>query len=101
MDKKKLMQERSKERLHREIKKRIETTMIGSLASVEKFFGELWGHGNKDLTPEQAQMEDIFEELRSEILDRGNHQIRSIESELESYDVVWQKYHINIPIRRY
>lgn len=100
MDKKSLLKERSKTRLKKEIKKRIETTMIGSLASIEKYFGELWGHNDEDKTPEQAQLRSIFEELRSEILDRGNNQIRQIESEVESYDVVWQKYHINIPISR-
>lgn len=100
MDKKKLLQERSKTRLKKEIKKRIETTMIGSLASIEKYFGELWGHANENKTPEQARFREIFEELRSEILDRGNNQIRQVESEVESYDVVWQKYHVNIPISR-
>jgi hypothetical protein len=100
MDKKALIQERSKTRLKKEIKKRIETTMIGALASVEKYFGHLWGHNALEVSPEQAQLKEIYEELRSEILDKGNAQIRNADSEIETYDVTWNKYHISIPIKR-
>ena len=41
MDKKTLLEQRSKVRLKKDIKKKIETTMIGALASIEKFFGPL------------------------------------------------------------
>jgi hypothetical protein len=46
-------------------------------------------------------MRDIFEELRTEILDKGNIQLRNADAEIESYDVTWKNYHINLPIRRY
>jgi len=36
--KKEILNERSTNRLKKEIKKRIQTTMIGSLSSVEKYF---------------------------------------------------------------
>ena len=99
--KKDIVSERSKTRLKKEIKKRIQTTMIGSLSSIEKFFGFLWGEGSEDLTKDQIEMRDIFEDMRTEILDKGNVQIRNIDSEIESYDIVWNKYHINLPIKRY
>ena len=99
MDKKTLLEQRSKVRLKKDIKKKIETTMIGALASIEKFFGPLWGHDNPDQTPDQARIKELYEDLRSEILDKGNTQIRNSESELESYDVTWNKYHYNIPIQ--
>lgn len=100
MDKKKAMNDRSKDRLRKEINKRINTTMIGAIASIEKYFGKMWGFENQDVTPQQERLREVFEELRSEILDKGNAQIRNIESELSSYDVVWNRFHIDLPIKR-
>lgn len=97
--KKEIFNERSKTRLKKEVRKRIQTTMIGSLSSIEKFFGQLWGEGNPEPSNEQVQIRELFEELRTEILDKGNNQIRNCEAEIENYDVVWNKYHINIPIK--
>tara|TARA_R100000005_G_C5001765_1_gene209023 strand:+ start:4457 stop:4780 length:324 start_codon:yes stop_codon:yes gene_type:complete len=97
----KILNERSKTRLKKEIRKRIQTTMIGSLSSVEKFFGFLWGEGSEsEPTKEQLQIREVFEELRTEILDKGNTQIRNSEAEIENYDIVWNKYHINLPLKR-
>lgn len=100
--KKDLLDERSKSRLKKEIKKRIQTTMIGSLSSIEKFFGFLWGEGSDDdcITDQQAQMREIFEDLRTEILDKGNTQIRNSDSEIENYEILWNKYHMNLPIKK-
>jgi len=100
VDKKKAMNDRSKDRLRKEINKRINTTMIGAIASIEKYFGKMWGFENQDVTPQQERLREVFEELRSEILDKGNAQIRNIESELSSYDVVWNRFHIDLPIKR-
>lgn len=103
MDRKKdILNERSKTRLKKEIKKKIQTTMIGSLSSIEKYFGFLWGEeSDEDLTKDQIRMRDIFEDMRTEILDKGNIQIRNADAEIETYDVVWNKYHMNLPIRKY
>ena len=102
MDRKKdILNERSKTRLKKEISKKIQTTMIGSLSSMEKFFGFLWGEESDELTKDQVKMRDIFEEMRTDILDKGNMQIRNADSEIDTYDVVWNKYHINLPITRY
>lgn len=99
--KQEIINERSKTRLKKEIKKRIQTTMIGSLSSVEKYFGFLWGENSEsELTKEQMRMREIFEEMRTEILDKGNSQIRNSDSEIENYDVIWNKYHINLPIKK-
>lgn len=76
--------------------------MIGSLSSIERYFGFLWGEDSEEeLTKDQERMRDIFEDLRTEILDKGNIQIRNADAEIDSYDVSWNKYHINLPIRRY
>ena len=87
--------ELSKDRLLSAAKKKVQTTMIGSLSTVEKYFGFLWDVENP--TPEQNQLKDFFEDLRSEILDRGNTQIRNLENEFLNYEVTWKKYNINLP----
>lgn len=102
MDRKQdIVHERSKTRLKKEVKKRIQTTMIGSLSSIEKYFGFLWGEESDELTKDQLRMRDIFEDMRTEILDKGNTQLRNVDSEIENYDVTWNKYHINLPIKRF
>ena len=56
-DKSSKNKEISKERLLRVSKKKIQTTMIGALSTIEKHFGFLWGHESPDaLTPEQEHM---------------------------------------------
>lgn len=101
MDRKQdIVYERSKTRLKKEVKKRIQTTMIGALSSIEKYFGFLWGEDLDELSKDQERMRDIFEDMRTEILDKGNAQLRNVDSEIENYDVTWNKYHINLPIRR-
>jgi SMC interacting uncharacterized protein involved in chromosome segregation len=69
--------------------------MIGSLSSVETHFAFLWESENP--TPEQKELKNIFEELRSEILDRGNTQIRNLENEFSNYEISWKKYTLNLP----
>lgn len=90
----------SKDRLYQISKKKVQTTMIGALSSVENHFGFLWGIGqeNVELTPEQEELKGIFEEVRSEILDRGNTQIRNLEAEISNYDIHWKRYSINLPV---
>jgi hypothetical protein len=87
--------ELSRDKLLSAAKKKVQTTMIGSLSSVESHFGFLWEGDN--LTPEQEQLKNIFEDLRSEILDRGNTQIRNLEQEFGNYDITWKRYTLNLP----
>lgn len=103
MDRKQdIVNERSKTKLKKEVKKRIQTTMIGALSSIEKYFGFLWGEEfDNELTKDQERMRDIFEDMRTEILDKGNSQLRNVDAEIENYDVTWNKYHINLPIKRF
>jgi len=89
----------SRDRLYQIAKKKIQTTMIGALSSLEEHFGFLWGIGSEDsVTPEQEQIKTIFEEARSEILDRGNTQIRNFEAEISNYDINWKRYSITLPV---
>lgn len=81
----------SKDRLLKSTKKRIQTTMIGALHSIEESLGFLWEN--------DENMKEIFEELRSEILDRGNNQIRNLESDFSTYEIVWKKYSYQLPFK--
>ena len=89
----------SKERLSKILRKKVETTMIGALSSVEEHFSFLWTSDNNSLTPEQQIMFDTFQKVRSEILDKGNIQARNIDAELNQYDVKWLRYTVSIPVK--
>lgn len=92
--------ELSRDRLVKIAAKKIQTTMIGALSSIEKTFGFLWEHNDDiDLTEEQQHMKDLYENMRSEILDRGNSQIRNLEAELSHYDITWKRYQVTLPIK--
>ena len=90
----------SKDRLLKISKKKIQTTMIGALSTVEKHFGFLCGHESPDaLTPEQEHMKELYDLVRSEILDRGNNQGRNLETEFMNYDITWLRYQITLPLK--
>lgn len=89
----------SKDRLSKILKKKVQTTMIGSLSSIEEHFSFLWSTDNSEMTPEQKMMYDIFQKVRSEILDKGNTQARNVDAELAQYDVKWLRYQTNIPVK--
>lgn len=89
----------SKDSLFKSCKKKIQTTMIGALDTIEKKFGFLWCFENEEeLTTEQKQMKDIYDEIRATILDRGNTQIRNLEAEFSGYEIQKKRYQINLPV---
>ena len=88
----------SKDRLFQIGKKKVQTTMIGALDTIEKSFGFLW-QAEGEPTQEQVQLKSIFENARSEILDRGNTQIRNLEAEISNYDISWKRYTVSLPIK--
>jgi len=91
----------SRVRLSKILKKKVETTMIGALSSIEDHFSFLWAANNGDeLTPEQKIMYDLFQKVRSEILDKGNTQSRNIDAELSQYEVKWLRYSVEIPVKK-
>lgn len=85
----------SKKRLIGNIEKKFKTTMIGSLASFEKYFGELWGHGGDELTSEELKFRELWEQARTEILNNGNSQLRIAQEEIAQYSMTWNRYHID------
>lgn len=83
----------SKERLKKIANKKIQTTMIGALDSVEKHLGFLWEDD------EGGGLRDAYELARQEILDRGNDQIRNLSTELDQYDVEWLRYNLKLTVK--
>jgi hypothetical protein len=71
----------NKDQLLENIEKRFKTTMIGALAKFEENFAYLWEND----TINRERYEDLWEETRNEILNNGNHQIRSALKELHQY----------------
>jgi len=55
---------KSKDRLSKILKKKVETTMIGALSSIEEHFGFLW-KGEGELSEEQQIMSDVYQKVRS------------------------------------
>tara|TARA_R110000824_G_scaffold361272_1_gene549225 strand:- start:157 stop:531 length:375 start_codon:yes stop_codon:yes gene_type:complete len=90
----------SRDKLFKAAKKKIQTTMIGALSTLEKSFGFLWGFDiqEEERTPEQKKLYEIYEDARAEILDRGNTQIRNLDSDFVNYEIVRKKHYITLPV---
>lgn len=67
------------------MKKRIMTTMIGALASLEEFI-DIFEEGE-------------YEELRKDILDKGHSQIRELENDLNHFEIKYKTVYF-MPLRR-
>ncbi len=95
--------EHDKERLKQVAKSKITTTMVGALASFENRFGRLWGHEKEegeDLTPQEERFYEIWQDVREEILDRGNAQIGGFNQEADSYNIEKTRYQVKFIQRR-
>ena len=90
----------SRDKLFKASKKKIQTTMIGALSTIEEQFGFLWGFDipEEERMPEQKKIHEIYEDTRAKILDRGNTQIRTLETEFINYDITRKKHFINLPM---
>jgi CRISPR/Cas system CSM-associated protein Csm2 small subunit len=88
----------SKERLSKILRKKIQTTMIGALSSIEENLGFLWDDTKPNPKLTRAQMKELYNKIRSEILDKGNNQARNVDAELAQYEVEWLRYSIKIPV---
>lgn len=88
----------SRERLRKNMETKIRTTMIGSLSIIESKIGFLWGQGKSrgQLTEQEEEMDRIKDEMRTEILNNGNNQLRAAVAEINQYDVTWNKHQYNL-----
>jgi len=92
--------ELSKQRLKKIAGTKIQTAFIGALAQFETFFGFLWGHDQKEpLTASQEQMKELWEKCRTEVLNTGNNQRRSLDHEIDLHYVKWERHHVVMPVK--
>jgi hypothetical protein len=93
--------EADKDKLQGLIIKSIKTTMVGAVASIEEKLGDLWGQNKKGTPTESEQrLYETFMELRKEILDKGNTQIRNIKQLIDGYTVEFSGFQMTLPVVR-
>jgi len=87
----------SKQRFLNNLKKKFNTTTIGTLAILEESFGFLWGHDvhEEDLTEDEEHWRCLWAEVRTKILDLGNSNLRASQSEISQYTLSWNRYVTN------
>lgn len=88
------MSNSAKNELKNKAKTYITTTMIGAIEAVEKGFGFLWAGDSEDA----KFMQKRFVEVRKSILDKGNKQIKSIDSDINEYEVDTMRFVTNFPV---
>jgi len=90
----------SKQRLKKIAGTKIQTAFIGALAQFETFFGFLWGHGQDEpLSESQEQMKELWEKCRTEVLNTGNNQRRSLDHEIDLHYVRWERHQVVMPVK--
>jgi hypothetical protein len=88
----------SQDRLKKIAYKKFRTCFIFALAEFENIFGlELWGHNlpESKLTPEQKANKIRWEQVRKNILDKGNTQSRALNMEIDLHRVEFEGYRID------
>lgn len=83
------------EQIIKNIETRLRTIMIGSLSRIEKHLSYLWNYGDDPETKDQEDFSDKWEELRLEILNHGNNQIRSAINDMVTFFNKENKYNYN------
>ena len=84
--------------------KRLRTTMIGSLSKFENVFGYLWGHyknNDEPLSEQEIYFDNLWQDVRNNILNHGNKQIRLLENDLDSFlaDKPKIRYHYKFNVK--
>jgi hypothetical protein len=92
---------RYKERLKRSIERKFRTTFIGALHAFESQFGAEWGGREpvETLTERQFKLRRLWDKARTEVLNKGNDQLRAALAEIDEYTVEWNRHVINIPVQ--
>lgn len=93
--------EKSKKRLSNIVSTKVKTSFIGAISACENHFGVLWGHGKNDeeLDENEIAMREVWEDVRAQILDNGNTQLRAAMNEIDDYTITWNRYSMSIPVK--
>jgi len=92
--------EQCRQRLSKIISTKIKTSFIGALDVIEKTFGFLWAE-NEDGTrsDEATKFYDLYQQMRTDILNNGNSQIRGAQNEIANHVISWSRYSITMPFK--
>ena len=85
-----------KDRLKRIISKKFQTSFIFSIVEFENVFGpELWGYGKseEELTSAQKMNRQRWNQVRTNILNKGHAQARAVLAEIDLHDFDYSGYH--------
>lgn len=88
----------SQDRLKKIANKKFRTCFIAALAEFENTFGcDLWGHGLQEdmLTESQKEYRVRWEQVRKNILDKGNAQSRALGMEIDLHHIEFEGYRID------
>ena len=90
--------EESRKRLGRIAATKMRTCFVGDIAACEEVLGFLWGHGKKesDLTDDEKQFLQLWNQLRNRMLTNGNNQIRAFNNELERNTIHWDRFQMAV-----
>ena len=44
-------------------------------------------------------MREVWEDVRAQILDNGNAQLRAAMNEIDDYTITWNRYSMSIPVK--
>lgn len=83
------MNKNEEQKLMREVSSKLKTLLIGNLSRIEMAFGHLWNIGNEPNTQSEMEFSDIWEDLRTDLLNHGNGQIRLTIDEI--YDFLYRQ----------
>ena len=88
----------SKNRFKQIANTKFRTCFIFALAEFEKTFGlELWGYNlsEDNITPTQRVNRTRWEQVRKNILDKGNAQSRALGMEIDLHHIEFEGYHMD------
>ena len=88
----------SQDRLKKIANKKFRTCFISALAEFENTFGfELWGHNvpADKITPEQKVNRVRWDQVRKNILDKGNTQSRALSMEIDLHRIQFEGYRLD------
>jgi len=93
--------EQSRKRLDKIVTTKLRTSFIGALAAFEEEFGFLWGHNldEDELTPEQLNMRELWNNVRTNVLNNGNTQLRAVRTEIANHVIKWNRHHMNLTVK--
>ncbi len=92
----------SQNKLSTSLNKRMKTIMIGALAAFEESFGILWGQEKpiSELTDKEIKFRELWDQTRTNILNKGNNQARLATEELGEYTTEWNRHYTEIILKR-